>query len=58
MDQMLERFEGHTYQCFLDGYSGEDRFHMPFRSVCLPQDAIWFMQHSRYFSKVHAFYIF
>jgi hypothetical protein len=55
MDQMLERLAGHSYYCFLDGYSGynqipiapedqeKNNFHLPFRNICLQENAFWIM---------------
>ena len=52
IDQVLERVAGHSFYCFLDGYSGyyqieidlEDQdFYMSLWHICIPPHAIWIM---------------
>ncbi|GJV07083.1 reverse transcriptase domain-containing protein [Tanacetum coccineum] len=62
IDQMLERLCGNEYYCFLDGFSGffqiliapEDQEKTTFTcDFCLPMNAIWIMQRTSYFLKMH-----
>ncbi|CAN6567584.1 unnamed protein product [Malus baccata var. baccata] len=65
IDQMLERLAGHSFYCFLDGYSGynqiviarprKDHLHVPIWYFCLPSHAIRFMQCTDHVPKMHDF---
>ena len=68
IDQMLERLAGHSFYCFLDGYSGYNQiviapddqekttFTCPFGTFGLSTHAIWAMQRTSHIPKVYGKY--
>ena len=70
IDQMLERLAGKSHYCCLDGFSGfhqipvapedqdKNHIHLPVWNFCLQTHAIWSVQCTCNFSKVHGKYFF